>query len=143
METQPSTYFTTSFTQICLGMKYNGEIGWTTLNLTSTSLFDLISSNAHHATDLAVSEWSGLIPSGTVLQPNCRVQGINAVRGDTGVRIGIIATKTCGVNSDYNSRLGFGAKGSSCGQDGLNSCGNDARCGQASTKKTMGYILVK
>ena len=143
METKPSTYFTTSFTQICLGMKYNGEKGWTTLNLASTSLFDLISSNTYHATDLAVSEWKGLIPSGTVLQPNCRVQGINAVRGDTGVRIGIIATKTCGVNSDYNSRLGFGAKGSSCGQDGTNRCGNDARCGQALSKKTMGYILVK
>ncbi len=124
-------------------MKYNNETGWTTLNLTSTSLFDLISSNTHHATDLAVSEWSGLIPSGTVLQPNCRVQGINAVRGDTGVRIGIIATKTCGVNSDYNSRLGFGAKGLGCGAIGANSCGNVVPCGPALSKETMGYILVK
>jgi hypothetical protein len=124
-------------------MKHNNEKGWTALNLTSTSLFDLISSNTYHAIDLAVPEWIGLIPSGVVLQPKCRIQGINVVRGDTGVRIGIIATKTCGVNADYNSRLGFGAKGTSCGQDGTNRCGNDARCDQALSKKTVGYILVK
>ena len=49
------------------------------------------------------------IPSGAVLQRKWRIRRINAVRGDTGVRIGIIATKTC-VNCDYNSMLGFGAK---------------------------------
>lgn len=114
--------------------------------MASTSLFDLISSNTFRETSLAVSDWEGLIPSGTALQRHCRIQGINAVRGDTGVRIGIIATKTCGVNGDYNSRLGFGAKGTSCGQDGSNWCGNDARCDahpNALSVKTMGYILVK
>ena len=144
METKLSTYYTTPFTQICLGMKYNSVKRWTTLNLPSTSLFDLISSNTYYATDLAVSKWKGLISSGNaVLQPNCRIQGINAVRGDTGVRIGIIATKTCGVDADYNSRLGFGAKGWSCGQDGNNRCGNDARCNGVASIKTTGYILVK
>jgi hypothetical protein len=53
-------------------MKHNNEKGWTTLNLTSTSLFDLISSNTYHAIDLAVPEWIGLIPSGVVLQPKAQ-----------------------------------------------------------------------
>ena len=143
-ETKLSTYHTTSFTQICLGMKYNNAFGWTTVNLHGDSLFDLISSNTHHGTNLTVYEWTKLIPSGTSLQSNCRVQGINVARGGTGVRIGIIATKTCEVASDYNSRLGFGAKGDSCGQDSTNTCGNDARCSHlALSKKTMGYVLVK
>ena len=125
-------------------MQYNKEKSWITLNLKGTSLLDLISSNTHHPTSLPIEEWKGLISSGAKLQSQCPVQGINALQGDTGVRIGIIATKTCGVSSDYNSRLGFGAKGSSCGQDGTNTCGNDARCGvDMTTKKTMGYILVK
>ena len=124
-------------------MKYNDEKGWTTLNLTGASLFDLISSGTHHSTSLPVADWKKLIPSGALLQSQCRVQGINALRGDTGVRIGIIATRTCGVSSDYNSRLGFGAKGWSCGQDGNTACGNDARCDVVLSKKTVGYILVK
>lgn len=143
-ETKLSTYYTTPFSQICLGMKYNQEKGWMTLNLTSTSLFDLISKNTHHQTTIAVTEWKKLIPSGAELQPNCPKQGINAQRGGTGVCVGIIATKTCGVDAHYNSRLGFGAKGTSCGQDGNNRCGFDARCvNGATSKKTKGYILVR
>ena len=143
VETKLSTYHSTPFTQICLGMKYYNVKGWTTLNLKGTSLFDLILSGTHHSTSLPVADWKKLIPSGALLQSQCPVQGINALRGDTGVRIGIVATRTCGVSSDYNSRLGFGAKGKSCGQDGTNTCGNDARCGVVSSKKTVGYILVK
>ena len=144
METKSSTYHTTPFTQICLGMEYNGVKGWTILNLASSSLYDLISGNTYHATYLDVSKWKGLIPTGNpALQSQCRIQGINAVRGDTGVRIGIIATKTCGVDGDYNSRLGFGAKGWSCGQDGNMKCGNVARCGAVASINTKGYILVK
>ena len=143
-ETKLSTYHSTPFTQICLGMKHNNEKRWITLNLKGTSLFDLISSNTHHSTSLPVADWKSLIPSGAKLQSQCRVQGINTLRGDTGVRIGIVATKTCGVLGDYNSRLGFGAKGTSCGQDGTNTCGNDARCSSTNlSTKTMGYILVK
>ncbi|XP_028398661.1 uncharacterized protein LOC114522223 [Dendronephthya gigantea] len=143
-ETKLSTYHTTPFTQICLGMKYNNQKGWTTLSLTSSSLFDLVSSNTYHQTTMAVTQWKKLIPSGAALQPNCRMQGINTQRGGTGVRIGIIATKTCGVDGDYNSRLGFGGKGTSCGQDGNNRCGYDARCVNGGTsKKTTGYILVR
>lgn len=124
-------------------MKYNNVKGWTSFNLTGDSLFDLVSSNVYHATDNPIAEWKKLIPAGVALQDKCRLQGINVARGDTGVRIGIIATKTCGNAGHYNSRLGFGAKGISCGQDGTNKCGNEARCDQVSSKKTIGYILVK
>ena len=144
LETKLSTYHSTPFTQICLGMKDNDEKGWATVELAGTSLFDLISSGTHHQTYLAVADWKSLIPSGAVLQSQCPVQGINAYRGDTGARIGIIATKTCGVAGDYNSRIGFGTKGWSCGQDGKSACGNQARCSTpTSSKKTVGYILVK
>ena len=114
------------------------------VELAGPSLFDLISSGTHHQTNLEVADWKSLIPSGAVLQSQCPIQGINAFRGDTGARIGIIATKTCGVAGDYNSRIGFGTKGSSCGQDGNTACGNDARCSSpALSKKTVGYVLVK
>jgi hypothetical protein len=129
-------------------MKHDDVKGWTILNLTSTSLFDLISSNEYHATNLTELEWTGLIPTGSSLlpaeHPQCRIQGINVVGGDTGVRIGIIGSKYCLKTSpQYDSRLGFGGKGGSCGQDHTNTCGNEVRCGVTISKKTIGYILVK
>ena len=127
-------------------MSYNNYKRWKVIEIGGSSLYDLISSNQHHATTLKVSSWQELIPGGGSLQENCPLQGINVQLGDTGVRIGIIATKTCNVDEDYNSRLGFGMKGESCGQDGTNTCGNDARCKakpQDSSIKTFGYILVK
>ena len=127
-------------------MSYNSKTGWAIIEISSSSLFDLISSSVYTSTALPVSKWKDLIDGETSLQTKCRIQGINVARGDTGARIGIIATKKCNNNGDYNSRLGFGTKGTSCGQDGTNTCGNDARCNAKPrdlSKKTFGYILVK
>jgi hypothetical protein len=80
------------------------------------------------------------------LQPNCNREGFNSIcGGDTRVRIGIVSNQENDCNT-CDSRVGFGASGSNCGQNPNNSCGNEAYCspdnGDRSTK-AFGYIFVR
>ena len=60
-ETKPSTFWSTPFTRLCLGMKYQGETNWIALNYAGSSLRDVIGNGAFKETNLTVTEWKKLL----------------------------------------------------------------------------------
>ena len=145
-ETKLPTYWNTSFTKICLGMKINHQIKFIVINKQANSLHSLIADEQYRSTTLGRDTWKSLIGSEASLQKNCNKEGFNAVGGNlrhySKARIGIIGNnekdcKTC------NSRIGFGTGGSS---NKANSCGNEAKWFPDNGEKhikAMGYILVQ
>jgi len=96
------------------------------------SLRDLVAPGAYIPTSLGRSAWKGLI-SGSSLQPNCNLEGINVnptgSSGSTGpgrVRIGIVANQENDCASP-DSYIGFGGGGDYCGMTQI-AAGNTARC---------------
>ncbi|XP_078378774.1 uncharacterized protein LOC144661935 [Oculina patagonica] len=129
-ETKMPSYWSTSFTKLCLGMNVNGVTNWLSLNTAARSLHSLIADGNYRATSVGRDAWKSLIV-GSKLQQICNKEGFNTLSEitvggvPTAARIGIIANDIFGcVNCD--SRLGFGTAGSFIPQDNSNSCGNEA-----------------
>ena len=145
-ETKLPTYWNTSFSKICLGMKILGrdEKHFILINKTADSLFSLIADGQHRATSLGRETWKSLLGSEGSLQLNCNMEGFNVFEGGYAkTRIGIIANNEndCFVCPD--SRLGFGSGGA---PDLSNTCGNAAKHSADNGNKNlkaMGYILVQ
>ncbi|XP_022789957.1 protein kinase C-binding protein NELL1-like [Stylophora pistillata] len=145
LETKLPTYWNTSFSKICLGMKINQQTNFIVFNKQANSLHSLIASGIYHATSLGRNMWKVLIDSEASLQQNCNKEGFNAEGNhlfSSKARIGIIANQQ---NSCYscNSRIGFGTGGY---YDDNNTCGNDAthKADNGNKRiKAMGYILVQ
>ncbi|XP_078351344.1 putative skeletal organic matrix protein 5 [Oculina patagonica] len=138
-ETKLPTYWNTSFSKICLGMKISQQINFIVINKQANSLYSLIADGEYRATSLGRDTWKTLIGSQAYLQPNCNKEGFNAASGDTTLgkaRIGYLGNNE---NDCYqcDSRIGFGTGGR---HDDTNTCGNE---GGGSHIKTMGYILVQ
>ena len=146
-ETKLPSYWDTSFTKICLGMKVNGEqhINFVVINKSAESLFSLISDDQRRNTSLGLATWKTLIGEQASLQTVCMIEGFNALgsRKDRArARIGIVGDEVsfC-VNCD--SRIGFGTAG---GILDNNTCGNFADYNPDNGNKNlkaMGYILVQ
>ena len=144
-ETKLPTYWNTSFTKICLGMKINHQIKFIVINKQANSLLSLIADGQYRRTSLGRDTWKSLIGSEASLQKNCNKEGFNVVSnipGHSKARIGIISN-----NQDHcascDSRIGFGTGGY---PHKWNSCGNEAtHCPDNGDKhiKAMGYILVQ
>ena len=145
-ETKLPSYWNTSFSKICLGMKINdNQSKFIVINKQANSLYSLIADGQYRNTSLGRDTWKSLIGSEASLQKNCNKEGFNAAGDDTGhskARIGIISN-----NQDHcascNSRIGFGTGGK---PDNSNSCGNKATHNSDNGDKhikTMGYILVQ
>ena len=145
-ETKLPSYWNTSFSKICLGMKINdNQSKFIVINQQANSLYSLITDGQYRNTSLGRDTWKSLIGSEASLQNNCNKEGFNAVssgiRGSK-ARIGIIS------NDRYNcascdSRIGFGTGGK---PGNSNSCGNEASHNSDNGNKhikTMGYILVQ
>ncbi|CAH3111515.1 unnamed protein product [Porites lobata] len=145
-ETKLPSYWNTSFSKICLGMKINdNQSKFIVINQQANSLYSLIADGQYRNTSLGRDTWKSLIGSEASLQNNCNKEGFNAVssgiRGSK-ARIGIIS------NDRYNcascdSRIGFGTGGK---PGNSNSCGNEASHNSDNGNKhikTMGYILVQ
>ena len=140
------TYWNTSFSKICLGMKVLGrdEKHFILINKTADSLFSLIADGQHRATSLGRETWKSLLGSEGSLQLNCNMEGFNVFEGVCAkTRIGIVANNenSCFVCSD--SRIGFGSGGA---HDPSNTCGNAAKYDTDNGDKdlkAMGYILVQ
>ena len=144
-ETKLPSYWNTSFSKICLGMRINNQFKFIVIKRTATSLHSLIADGKYRNTSLGRDTWKSLIGSEASLQYNCNKEGFNAVssgiRGSK-ARIGIIS------NDRYNcascdSRIGFGTGGK---PDNSNSCGNEASHNSDNGNKhikRMGYILVQ
>jgi len=60
-ETKLSSFWSTPFTQLCLGMKYQDETNWITLNYAGSSLRDVIGNGTFKETHLNVTEWKKLL----------------------------------------------------------------------------------
>ena len=145
-ETKLPSYWNTSFSKICLGMKIGQQpVKFIVINKQANSLYSLIADGQYRNTLLGRDAWKSLIGSDASLQYNCNKEGFNAVGGDprqSKARIGIIGNneKDC---ISCNSRIGFGTGGH---PDNSNSCGNEARWSPDNGEKhikAMGYILVQ
>ena len=143
-ETKLPTYWNTSFSKICLGMKVGQQINFIVINKQANSLYSLIADGQYRNISLGRNTWKTLIGSQASLQPNCNKEGFNAVGSNSSfsrARIGIIGNEqndcaTC------NSRIGFGTGGK---PDYSNTCGNEAAAGDNGKRhiKAIGYVMIQ
>ena len=142
-ETKLPSYWNTSFSKICLGMKIGQQIKFIVINQQANSLYSLIADGQYRSTSLGRDTWKSLIGSGASLQIKCNREGFNAKsdvqykgKDMAKARIGILGNekKVC---DHCDSRIGFGTGGL---HDDTNTCGNQH--GFANTKG-LGYILVQ
>ena len=144
-ETKLPTYWNTSFSKICLGMKIDNQLRFIVINKQANSLYSLIADGQYRHTTLGPGTWKTLVGSQASLQPHCNKEGFNAVGDNTyqfKARIGITANQQ-NICSSCDSRIGFGTGGR---HDDSNTCGNEAtRSPDNGNKhiKAMGYILVQ
>ncbi|KAM7425115.1 hypothetical protein ABFA07_023413 [Porites harrisoni] len=143
-ETKLPTYWNTSFSRICLGMKIGQQIKFIVINKKAASLHSLIADGKYRATSLGRNTWKTLIGSQASLQPNCNKEGFNIGRGynTPGARIGVLGNneKEC---KSCDSWIGYGTATRS---DSYTTCGNQANSGGDNGDKNikaMGYILVQ
>ncbi|XP_078351944.1 uncharacterized protein LOC144636605 [Oculina patagonica] len=139
-ETKLPTYWNTSFSKICLGMRIGQQINFIVINKQADSLYSLIADGQYRATSLGRNTWKTLIGSQASLQLNCNKEGFNAAcTPGAKARIGILGNNQNDCNN-CDSRIGFGAGGAfrTCGNEAWNSADNGDKIINA-----MGYILVQ
>lgn len=143
-ETKLPTYWSTSFSKICLGVKTGRKTNFVVISKEASSLHALIADGKYRSTSLGREKWKSLInPSGS-LQPHCNKEGFNARcnKGDDGqafskARIGVLGNNEDSCSS-CDSRIGFGTAGI---PDDLNTCGNEVL--YEKHVKAICYILVQ
>ncbi|XP_022808257.1 uncharacterized skeletal organic matrix protein 5-like [Stylophora pistillata] len=144
-ETKLPTYWNTSFSKICLGMKIGHQLRFIVISQRADSLYSLIADGQYRNTSVGRSKWKELIGSQASLQYRCNKQGFNAVctrKKSSKARIGIVSNNQDDCYS-CNSMIGFGTGGK---HDGLSACGNEAVSSPDNRNKSikaMGYILVQ
>ena len=144
-ETKLPSYWNTTFSKICLGMKFGRQIKFIVINKQANSLYSLIADGRYRSTSLGRDTWKSLIGSEASLQLNCNNEGFNAAcngKYSSKARIGIISNNENDCSS-CDSRIGFGTGGN---PDNSSSCGNEATALPDNGEKhikTMGYILVQ
>ena len=145
LETKLPSYWNTSFSKICLGMKINNQINFIEITKSASSLYSLIADGQYRSTSLGRDTWKSVVGPDASLQLNCNMEGFNAEctkAGSSKARIGILGNQGEDGCSSCNSRIGFGTGGN---HDDSNTCGNDAvlRGDNGNQRiKAMGYILV-
>jgi len=143
-ETKLPTYWNTSFSKICLGMKIDQQLNFVVINKHADSLHSLIADGQYRATSLGRNTWKTLVGSQASLQANCNKEGFNArclFSSASKARIGILGNHQydCGT---CDSRIGFGTGGYG---DNSNTCGNHSPANEDNGNqqiKAMGFILV-
>lgn len=149
-ETKLPTYWSTSFSKICLGMRIVGQLRFIVINKKADSLYSLIADGKYRNTSLGRNMWKNLTGPSASLQLNCNKEGFNADAYDdpkhkvdlSKARIGIISNEQNDCHS-CDSRIGFGTGGY---PQEDNTCGNVVRHeGDRGNRNTtaMGYILVQ
>ena len=145
-ETKLTTYWDTSFTKICLGMRIHGEqnINFLVINQEAHSLHSLIADERYRPTSLGRDRWKTLIGSQASLQQNCNKEGFNAIcswKDHSKARIGFVSNNQMECKS-CDSRIGFGTGGKPLAK---NTCGNVARSSPDNGDQdiqAMGYIFI-
>ena len=143
-----STYWKTSFSEICVGMRYGGRLTAFSFSYPASSLYSLIADGKYRQTHLGRSKWKSLI-YGSSLQRNCNREGFNAYVGSSysRVRVGVIGNQENDCNSP-DSFIGLGGHGIPwCAYSRpANAAGNRAQCDPDNGNKNaraMAYILVR
>ncbi|XP_066026058.1 uncharacterized protein [Pocillopora verrucosa] len=119
------TYWNTSFSRICLGMKIDQQLRFIVVNKQADSLYSLIANGKYRETSLGRNTWKEMVGANASLQKNCNKEGFNVVCQATDspkARIGIVSNQQNDCNT-CNSRIGFGTGGK---PDDSNTCGNEA-----------------
>jgi len=147
-EAKLASYSSVPFKQLRLGMRVSGKYRWLVVNYSASSLYAAIADGKYRATKRGRVAWMSLV-SGSSLQTLCNREGFNvsASGAHARVRIGIVGNQQNNCSSP-DSRLGFGARGSTCGQDNNNTCGNVGRkncsaSGGDKNLKAFGYVFVR
>ena len=144
-ETKLPTYWNTSFSKICLGMKVDQQDRFIVINNQASSLYSLIADGQYRATSLGRERWKTLIGLDASLQIHCNMEGFNAQSVESQsskARIGFLGNNEGNCES-CDSRIGFGTGGK---HDDSNTCGNEATYrpdNQNRHIKSMGFILVQ
>lgn len=153
-ETMLPTYWSTSFEQLCVGMKVGSSTKFVTINFNASSLYSLIADGKYRATNIGREKWKSLIV-GSSLQRNCNKEGFNVKSFwdlNASFRLGIAGNEGNDCHSP-DSFLGFGGNiiqlvcisRFSLPTD-YNICGNFAGCSPDNGDKVIkatGYILVR
>ena len=150
METKLPTYWNTSFSKICLGMKIDQELRFIVINMEADSLYSLIADGKYRPTVLGRETWRSLIGPKASSQIYCNREGFNLYpltafwefRAPK-ARIGFVTNNANNCN-DVETRIGFGTGGP---HDDTNTCGIVADRSHLDNGKqfikAMGYILVQ
>ena len=144
-ETKMPTYWNTSFSKICLGMKIGQQVKFIVINKHANSLYSLIADGEYRATSLGRDTWKALIGSEASLQSYCNREGFNAVGNSLAhskARIGWISNNQNDC-STCDSRIGFGTGGKHADD---NTCGNEASFRPDNGDKhikAIGYIFIQ
>ncbi|XP_028416949.1 uncharacterized protein LOC114541161 [Dendronephthya gigantea] len=149
-EYKGSAYWKVSFNEICVAMKYGGQLKALSFLYPSSSLYDLIADGRYKETNIGRLRWKKLI-FGSSLQRNCNREGLNVFYGGATVkvRLGIIANQENNCRSpDSSIGLGSNERPYVCGKylSPYNTAGNVASCSSDNgdkNLKAMGYILVR
>ena len=139
-ESKLPTYWNTSFSKICLGMKIDQQLKFIVIHKQADSLYSLIADGQYRNTSLGRDKWKELIGSQGSLQYDCNKEGFNVVCSHiqtSKARIGIVGNNENKCDS-CDSRIGFGTGGY---PNNSNTCGNEA-VGDSHIK-AMRYILVQ
>lgn len=146
-ETKLSSFWSTPFNRLCLGMKdlrkADEGTNWIAVNYKGSSLRDIIGNGTFQATNVNSTQWLKLLNNSKIMD-GCQWQGFNSIneKFENGprARIGIIgAPKHC--NQTAESRIGFGTSGNFFGMDDSNTCGNEFK--EENSIKAFGYIFVQ
>ena len=154
VETKLPTYWSTSFKELCIGMKVDNDLRFLTIPYVGWSLHSVIADGKFHRTVVGREKWKSLL-AGASLQRQCNKEGFNnytPLSQFTSVRIGILGNQENNYNSS-DSFLGIGAKkhqASGCAVvnsgSAIPTSGNYGACQPDNGKKnikSMGYILVR
>ena len=136
-----STYWRTSFQEICVGMKYNGYLRAFSFSYPASSLYSLTADGRYRQTHLGRDKWKSLI-SGSSLQRNCNREGFNVYHEFAKARLGIIANE----GKDCDTPDSFIGLGTYRHGNIKNTAGNVASHfpdNGDKNLKVMGYILVR
>ena len=151
-ETKLPTFWSTSFQEICIGMKVGGDLNFISFSYPASSLYSLFADGIYRSTNVTREEWKSLL-AGSSLQTGCRKQGFNVdTTNYVDTRLGYIGNEQEDCDST-DSYIGIGSNSKKgnihCAQienTGENIAGNYAKCSPdngAVDITAMAYLLVR
>ena len=136
-----STYWRTSFNEICVGMKYEENLKAFSFGHPGSSLYSLIADGGYRQTNPGRNKWKSLI-FGSSLQYNCNKEGFNVYKKHRGVRLGLITNEQDNCKTP-DSFIGLGAHWNQWENAAGNVASNFSPDNGKKNLKVMGYILVR